>query len=186
MIEALICDRKFRPCVFKLGPLNFPHATVAKNNYDKLEVEHGIWRLDETREVNVTEEVRYNYEMVSEFYDKACQDAGITKQALKLQQKQRDQVPTKIMECYPALAKAEHWLRDHTSSIPLGTRLEIPVLCLRWTHATINRKMMFGHGGEDDESIFKLVDQLQRDVRQPSDINEPSTRACSAASSIGV
>ena len=64
MIEALICDRKFRPCVFHLGPLNFPHATVAKNNYNKLEVEHGIWRLDETREVNVTEVVRQlDYEL---------------------------------------------------------------------------------------------------------------------------
>ena len=90
------------------------------------------------------EETRNNYEMVSEFYDKACQDAGATKKALKAQQKHQDrQVPAKILECYPVLANAEHWLRSHTSSsIPLGTRLEIPVLCLRWTHATINRKMI--------------------------------------------
>ena len=31
---------------------------------------------------------------------------------------------------------------------------------------------MFGHG-EDDESIFKLVDQLQRGDIRASDINEP-------------
>merc|ERR1712086_410600 len=51
--------------------------------------------------------------------------------------------------------------------------VEIPVLCLRWTHDDVNSKMMFGRGGEDNESIFKLVDQLQRSVKSVGDINEP-------------
>ena len=47
-------------------------------------------------------------------------------------------------------------------------RLEIPVLCLRWSQASINRKMVFGDG----ESIFKLVDQLERGDKTPGDINK--------------
>merc|ERR1712137_361048 len=31
---------------------------------------------------------------------------------------------------------------------------------------------MFGHHGIDDDSIYKLVDQLQRGIKVPSDINE--------------
>jgi hypothetical protein len=33
--------------------------------------------------------------------------------------------------------------------------------------------MMFGHGGEDNESIFKLVDQMERGIKAAGDINEP-------------
>ena len=33
--------------------------------------------------------------------------------------------------------------------------------------------MTFGHHGEDDDSIFKLVDQLQRGLKTPGDTNEP-------------
>ena len=87
---------------------------------------------------------------------------------VKVQQTQQNRhVPMKILECNPILAKAEHWLRSHTSPIPLCTRLGIAALCLRWTHATINSKMMFGHGGAE------LVDQLQRGDRKPSDSNDP-------------
>jgi len=43
--------------------------------------------------------------------------------------------------------------------------MEIPLLCLWWAHGNINRKVMFGHDGIDDESIFKLVDPLQRGVK---------------------
>ena len=42
--------------------------------------------------------------------------------------------------------------------------LKIPVLCLRWSHSCINSNMMFGQGGIDGESIFKLVDHLHRRV----------------------
>ena len=34
--------------------------------------------------------------------------------------------------------------------------------CLRWTHDSINKKMMFGHNGNNNENIVKLIDQLQR------------------------
>merc|ERR1712083_240137 len=72
---------------------------------------------------------------------------------------------------YPCLQEAAQWLKAHKDPIPLHQRLEIPVLCLRWTQGTINRRMMFGHKGVPDESIFKLVDQLQRDIKRPGDIN---------------
>jgi len=29
--------------------------------------------------------------------------------------------------------------------------LEIPVECLRWTHCSVNRSMVLGHGGEKHE-----------------------------------
>jgi hypothetical protein len=32
---------------------------------------------------------------------------------------------------------------------------------------------MFGHGGEDNESIFKLVDQMERGIKSAGAINEP-------------
>ena len=64
-------------------------------------------------------------------------------------------------------------MRNHRSAIAIKSRLEIPVLCLRWTHDSINRKMMFGHNGVEDASILKLVDQLQRGVKVAGDINEP-------------
>ena len=66
------------------------------------------------------------------------------------------------MENYPALAEAEAWIQSHLEPLPLHQRLQIPVICLRWTHDAINRKMMLGPGGEDKESMFKLVDELRR------------------------
>ena len=45
--------------------------------------------------------------------------------------------------------------------------------CLRWTHNRINASMMFGHGGQPDESVFKLIDELQRQKKTPDDIREP-------------
>ena len=33
--------------------------------------------------------------------------------------------------------------------------------------------MMLGHGGIDEESIFKLVDLLQREKKLPGDIDQP-------------
>ena len=69
---------------------------------------------------------------------------------------------------YPAVAEAEEWLCSHQDTIPSMQRLEIPVLCLRWTQASINRMMMFGDG----ESTFKLVDQLERGDKKPTDINK--------------
>ena len=35
---------------------------------------------------------------------------------------------------------------------------------MRWSHSCINSNMMFGQGGIDGESIFKLVDHLHRRV----------------------
>ena len=35
-------------------------------------------------------------------------------------------------------------------------------LCSCWTHACVNRKMMSGHDGVDDDIVFKSVDQLHR------------------------
>ena len=47
-------------------------------------------------------------------------------------------------------------------------RLKKPVLRLHWTEASIVRNMMCGDGG----SIFKLVDQLERGDKKPTDINK--------------
>jgi len=58
MIESLICDRQLNPIATHLGPLNCPHVTLAKNSYDRLEVERGIWRLDTKKEVDVTAVVK--------------------------------------------------------------------------------------------------------------------------------
>ena len=69
---------------------------------------------------------------------------------------------------YPAVAEAEKLLCNHQDTIPNMQRLKIPVLCLRWTQASIDRKMMCGDG----ESIFKLVDQLERENKKPGDINK--------------
>ena len=39
--------------------------------------------------------------------------------------------------------------RRHThTTVERSTALEIPVLCLRWSHANINGNMMFGHNNE--------------------------------------
>ena len=53
-------------------------------------------------------------------------------------------------------------LYEHQDPPPEKQHLKISVLCLRWSHSCINSKMMFGQGGIDGESIFKLVDLLQR------------------------
>ena len=47
-------------------------------------------------------------------------------------------------------------------------RLKIPVLSLHWTEASIDRKMRCGDG----ESIFELVDQLERENKKLGDINK--------------
>ena len=88
---------------------------------------------------------------------------------LKIQRK-KNAAELKFPPCstYPALAEAQEWLRKHREQIPIFQRLEIPVLCLPWAQATINRKMMFG----DSESIFKLVDQLERGENNPGNINK--------------
>eukprot|EP00747_Dinoflagellata_sp_TGD_P169990 gnl/TRDRNA2_/TRDRNA2_200374_c0_seq1.p1 gnl/TRDRNA2_/TRDRNA2_200374_c0~~gnl/TRDRNA2_/TRDRNA2_200374_c0_seq1.p1 ORF type:complete len:770 (+),score=171.24 gnl/TRDRNA2_/TRDRNA2_200374_c0_seq1:50-2311(+) len=117
-------------------------------------------------------ELRSNYAMVSEFYDEAVERRGAVERELKSDRKKiAAQQRPQVSEIYPALAAAEEWLRGHQDPIPIMQRLEIPVLCLRWTHDCINRKMMFGHDGHDNDSIFKLVDQLQRGEKAPTDIN---------------
>ena len=61
MLEGLLCDRNFSPIATNLGALGLPHLTLAKNNYDMLQVERGckqVWRLDESRSVDVTDVVR--------------------------------------------------------------------------------------------------------------------------------
>ena len=58
---------------------------------------------------------------------------------------------------------------EHLDPIPVRQHLKNPVLCLRWSHACINSKMMLGKGGIDDESMFKLVDILQREKKLPGD-----------------
>ena len=68
-----------------------------------------------------------------------------------------EQLNSMLNQLYPAISEAEAWLRNHRDPIPFRSRLEIPMLCLRWTQDSINRKMVFGHRGEDDESIYKLV-----------------------------
>ena len=66
-------------------------------------------------------------------------------------------------EMFPAMGQAEEWMLKHRDfTFPINQRLEVPMLCLRWTHDCINHKMMFG----EDGSIFKLVDQLQRGNKQ--------------------
>lgn len=52
-----------------------------------------------------------------------------------------------IIASYPALVQSEKWLHS----------LEIPAV----DTCHINKKMMFGYDGIDDESLFKLVDKLQ-------------------------
>ena len=39
--------------------------------------------------------------------------------------------------------------------------------CLKWTHDDINAHMMFGHQGEEDRSIYQLLDALMRGKKQP-------------------
>jgi len=112
-------------------------------------------------------ELLHDYQLVSQWHDELVQK-GAAK--LKIEQKKKiaSQQKYQISTNYPAAAEAEEWLCSHQGTIPLMQRLEIPVLCLRWTQANINRNMMFGEG----ESIFKLVDQLERGNKKPGDINK--------------
>ena len=73
----------------------------------------------------------------------------------------------------PILAQVEAWLSAHQKPLEVGQHLKVPVLCLLWTHYDINKHMMFGHGNEDNDSIYKLVDQLLRGTTTPNDIEEP-------------
>ena len=112
--------------------------------------------------------------MVSELYDDVTARSGAAVRQHKAERKNMErQLQAWVSTAYSTLAEAEEWLRRHSEPIPIMQRLEIPVLCLRWTHASINRKMMFGHGGGDDESIVKLVDQLHRGDKTTGDINQP-------------
>jgi ankyrin repeat protein len=112
-------------------------------------------------------EMQRNYKLVSTMHDDVVKQNGAAQ--LKIERKKTTaQQKRPTCTTYPALAEAEEWLRRHQEPIPIFQRLEIPVLCLRWTQASINRKMMFGDG----ESIFKLVDQLERGAKNPCDINK--------------
>ena len=55
--------------------------------------------------------------------------------------------------------------------------MDVPVPCLRWTHDNINRNMMFGHGGAEDASIYKLVDE-PRDIHKPLEMAASSRPDC--------
>ena len=55
----------------------------------------------------------------------------------------------------------------------MGEFVHVPVPCLRWSHDDINEHMMFGHHGEEADSIYKLFDQLQRGEKTADDIAEP-------------
>ena len=69
---------------------------------------------------------------------------------------------------YPPVAETEKLLCNHQDTIPNMQRLKIPVLSLQWTEASIDRKMMCGDG----DSIFELVNQLDRDNKKLDDINK--------------
>ena len=122
-------------------------------------------RNEEQYEMHV--ELQRNYELVSEWHDDLAQKGAAQ---LKLEQRKRiaAQHKSQVSSNYPAVAKAEEWLCSHQDKIPIMQHLEIPIFCLRWTQATINRRMTFGDG----ESIFKLVDQLERGDKKPADINQ--------------
>ena len=50
----------------------------------------------------------------------------------------------------PAMVEAEQWLRDHTAPSPLHQRLEIPVPCLPWTHASMHAPQWWKNNSEWD------------------------------------
>ena len=78
--------------------------------------------------------LRNDYQLVSDFYDKAVQESGAARRDLEIAQRQKEHQLNAVLSClYPALSEAEVWLRSHRSVIPIKSRLEIPVLCLRWT-----------------------------------------------------
>ena len=118
-------------------------------------------------------EAEDNFQCVSELYDKVFARGRAAEEALRNERRKFDERAVRqqswTRSSYPALSEAEEWFVNHAGSIPIGQHLEIPVLCLRWTQDKINSKMMFC----DDESVFKLVDQLLRGTRAPSDIREP-------------
>ena len=51
-------------------------------------------------------------------------------------------------------------------------------LCSCWTHACVNRKMMSGHDGVDDDIVFKSVDQLHRCDKYAGKIENRIHREC--------
>lgn len=121
----------------------------------------------------VLSEAQHNYEWMSDLHDKAAAENSSAQRAQEAQQRRHASVFKSLhSSTSPALAKVEEWLCKHQTEVSIGQRLEIPVLCLRWTHASIHSKMMFGHGGHEASSIFQLVDELQRGSKEPSDILE--------------
>ena len=82
-------------------------------------------------------------------------------------------VPKQAEFCDVTPEAAAIRLYEHQDPPPEKQHLKISVLCLRWSHSCINSKMMFGQGGIDGESIFKLVDLLQREKKLPGDIDQP-------------
>ena len=76
-------------------------------------------------------------------------------------------VPKQAEFCDVTPEAAAIRLYEQQDSPPEKQHLKISVLCLRWSHSCINSKMMFGQGGIDGESIFKLFDFLQREKKMP-------------------
>lgn len=78
---------------------------------------------------------------------------------------------------FDVIKKAAEWYQDRIKArgtdFPVGQTLRVPVICLRWTHKDINAGMMFGFGGQPDESIFKMLDELQHRIKTSDDIREP-------------
>ena len=48
--------------------------------------------------------------------------------------------------------------------MPMAVWSRLP---LGWSHASINRKMMFGNSGEGDQCLFKFVDRVARNASNP-------------------
>ena len=117
-------------------------------------------------------EAEYNFRFVSDMYDQVVARGQAAEGALRNERRKFDERAVRQQSwtraSYPALSEAEEWFVNHEGSTPIGQHLEVPVLCLRWTQDKINSKMMF----RDDDSVFKLVDQLLRGTRAPSDIRK--------------
>ena len=56
---------------------------------------------------------------------------------------------------------------------PRALEEEDSVMMTGATYRLLNRKMMFGHDGIEDASIFKFGDQWQSGIKVAGDINEP-------------
>ena len=76
-------------------------------------------------------------------------------------------------EMFPAMGQAEEWMLKHRDfTFPINQRLEVPVLCLRWTNDCINRKMMFGEDGSISSwwtSCSATTSKGPGDIHQPLD-----------------